>query len=226
MEHQMHIGGKTVMVFPCSTAEAPVIYLNTFGHEGGQVYNMLRDTCSIDFSMVAISDLAWDHDMAPWDIPPISKDDVPCTGGADDYLKFLITRIIPEAEKLIPYPVSWRGLTGYSLAGLFSIYSIYRTDVFSRIASMSGSLWFPGFPEYVFSHEMKKEPECVFFSLGDKERRTQNPYLIPVQANTEKIESYYRKKGIDTIFKLNHGGHFKDAAKRTAAGIEWILSRM
>ncbi len=226
MERRLNIGGKTVTVYDCCTVETPVIYLNTFGNEGGEVYKMLLESCPIDFSIVAISNLEWNHDMAPWDIPPISKDDVPCTGGADDYLDFLITGIIPEAEKLIPHPVSWRGLAGYSLAGLFSIYSIYKTDVFSRIASMSGSLWFPGFTEYVFSNEMKKEPEFVFFSLGDQERMTKNPYLIPVQENTEKIESFYRKKGIGTIFKLNHGGHFKDAAKRTAAGIEWILSKM
>lgn len=36
------------------------------------------------------------------------------------------------------------GIAGYSLAGLFALYALYKTDVFTRVASMSGSLWFPG----------------------------------------------------------------------------------
>lgn len=57
------------------------------------------------------------------------------------------------------------GITGYSLAGLFAVYAIYRTDVFSG-GCMSGSVWFPGFKEYIFSRELKRRPDCIYFSLG------------------------------------------------------------
>ena len=73
----------------------------------------------------------------------------PCTGGADDYLRLLIEEIIPTAEKEIDGVPRWRGIAGYSLAGLFSLYAIYRTDLFSLVGSMSGSLWFPGMKEYI-----------------------------------------------------------------------------
>ena len=46
-----------------------------------------------------------------------------------------------------------------------------------------------------------------------------------VQENTEKIEEYYRGKGISTVFQLNPGNHYKDAEKRTVAGIHWLLDR-
>lgn len=121
--------------------------------------------------------------------------------------------------------ILWRGLAGYSLAGLFALYSLYQTDLFSRVASMSGSLWFPGFTDYVFSHEMKKRPEHLYFSLGNQECRTRNPYLKTVQDNTEKIEHYYAQCGINTVFQLNPGNHYKNAVQRTAAGISWILNR-
>ena len=160
----------------------------------------------------------------PVDIPPLSKKSTPCTGGADDYLRLLTEEIMPRAEKMAD-GVSWRGLAGYSLAGLFTVYSLYRTDLFSRIASVSGSLWFPGLMDYITSHEMKRLPDCVYFSLGDLERRTRNPCLKTVQESTERIRSFYAGHGIDTFFRLNPGNHFKNADQRTAAGISWILNR-
>ena len=66
----------------------------------------------------------------------------------------------------MPGAPRWRGIAGYSLAGLFAVYALYRTDVFARAASVSGSLWFPGFREYVFSHTPLCRPDCVYFSLG------------------------------------------------------------
>ena len=52
----------------------------------------------------------------------------PCTGGADDYLQLLTKEIIPTAEKEVGGVPRWRGIAGHSLAGLFALYSIYRTD--------------------------------------------------------------------------------------------------
>ena len=132
---------------------------------------------------------------------------------------------MPEAEKELPGPPAWRGIAGYSLAGLFALYAICQTDVFSRVGCMSGSLWFPGFKEYVFSHEPKHRPDCIYFSLGDKESKTKNPILRTVQENTKEICAYYRRKGIDTVFQLNPGNHFVQSVERAAAGIAWMLSR-
>ena len=219
------IGGKTIEVFPSEVPNRPVIYLNTVSNEGAQVYQTLRSMDCSDFTLVTIGNLDWNHDMAPWDIPPISKGDTPCTGGADEYLRLLIYEIIPEAERLIQGEPMWRGLAGYSLAGLLAVYSLYRADCFSRIASMSGSLWFPGFKEYVLSHEMKRIPEHLYLSLGDRECQTRNPYLKNVQTNTKEINAFFMRKGIDTVFQLNPGNHFKNAVQRTAAGIAWMLSK-
>lgn len=65
----------------------------------------------------------------------------------------------------------------------------------------------------------------IFFSLGDRECRTQNSLLRCVQQNTESIERYYHEQGIDTTFQLNPGNHFKDVVQRTATGLQWLLSR-
>lgn len=214
-----------IQVWSSISPNKPIIYLNTYANEGAQVYKTLQDIGCPDFTLVSIGGLNWDHDMAPWDIPPISKKDMPCTGGADDYLRLMIEKIMPYAEKEIKGQPSWRGIAGYSLGGLFAVYSIYQTNMFSRVASMSGSLWFPGIKEYIFSHAVKQKPKHMYFSLGDKECKTRNQFLKVVQQNTEEIELFYRNQDIDTVFQLNPGNHFKDGTLRTATGIQWILER-
>ena len=221
----LEIGSKNISIFLSTKPRTPIIYLNTFSDEGRKVYEAAQATGCPQFTLVAISDLDWNHDMVSWDSPPAFKNAEPCTGGADDYLRLLTREIIPTAEKELPGVPSWRGIAGYSLAGLFALYAIYRTDLFSRIGSMSGSLWFPGMKDYIFSHESKRWPDCVYFSLGDKESKTRNPILRSVRQSTEEIQAFYQDKGIDTVFQLNPGNHYDHAAERTAAGIAWMLSR-
>ncbi len=216
---------KTVSVFPAAFSGAPVIYLNTVSGEGRQVYEVAHAAGCPTFTLVSISDLDWSRDMAPLDSPASFKNGEPFTGGADNYLRLLAGEIIPRVEKDLASPPAWRGIAGYSLAGLFALYAIYQTDVFSRVGCMSGSLWFPGFKEYIFSHEPKRWPDCIYFSLGDREAKTRNPVLKTVQENTEEIQAFYQSKGIDTALQLNPGNHFVQEIERTVAGIQWLLSR-
>ena len=219
------IAEKGVDIFPSTETTASTIYLNTFSGEGQKIYAAARAANYPQFTLVAISDLDWNHDMVPWDSPSAFKNAEPCTGGADDYLRCLTEEIIPRVEKEINVVPSWRGIVGYSLAGLFALYAIYRTDLFSRVGSMSGSLWFPGMKDYIFSHEPKRWPDCMYFSLGDKESKTRNPVLRSVRHDTEEIKAFYQGRGIDTVFQLNSGNHYDHAAERTAACLCWLLSR-
>lgn len=216
---------KSVSVFPSSEVGAPVIYLSAAEDEGQKVYEAALVFGCRTFSLVTVSDLDWNRDLAPWDSPPAFKKGETFTGGADEYLRLLVEEIIPRAENDLPGPPAWRGIAGYSLGGLFALYAIYRTDVFSRVGSVSGSLWFPGLREYVLSHEPKRRPDCVYFSLGDKECRTRNPVLKDVREDTEAICTHYRAMGSDTVFQVNPGNHFDHPAERTAAGIGWLLGR-
>ena len=216
--------GKHISVFPAVRPGAPILYLNTCSDEGRQVFEAVSSAGGPPFTLAAIGDLDWNRDMSPWNSPAAFKGGEAFAGEADDYLRLLVDKIMPRAEKELAGPPAWRGIAGYSLAGLFALYAVYRTDVFSRVGCMSGSLWFPGFKEYVFSHEPKRWPDRIYFSLGDKESRTRNPILQTVREDTEKIQAFYRDKGIDTVFQLNPGNHFVQGIERTAAGIQWLLS--
>ena len=135
--------GKTISIFPSLEANAPIIYLNIFSNRGQKVFEAAQAAGCKPFTLVVISALNWNHDMVPWDGPAAFKKGEPFTGGADDYLRLLVEEIIPKAEKELAGPPAWRGIAGYSLAGLFALYAIHQTDVFSQVGCMSGSLWFP-----------------------------------------------------------------------------------
>ena len=223
--HSFTVNGRAVTVFPAASPGAPVIYLNTFGDEGARVLAAAQAAGCPDFTLVAISGLTWNRDMAPWDCPPAFRGSDPCAGGADDYLRLLTGEILPAAEQALSFPPCWRGIAGYSLGGLFALYALCRTDSFSRAASVSGSLWFPGIEEYLCTHPPLCRPERVYLSLGDRESHTRSALLQPVQQNTERVAAWYRAAGIETVFCLNPGGHHDHPAERTAAGICWLLNR-
>ena len=121
--HTLSIDSKAVSIFQTGISGVPVIYLNTYSEEGQQVFEAAQAAGYPPFTLVAISDLDWNHDMAPWDSPAAFKKGTPFTGGADDYLRLLVDEIIPEAEKDLATPPAWRGIAGYSLAGLFALYA-------------------------------------------------------------------------------------------------------
>ena len=103
------IVGKSISVFSDFKTGYPIIYLNTFSDEGQKVFEAAQAAGCPPFTLVAISDLDWNHDMAPWDSPPGFKNAEPFTGGANDYLRLLVDGIIPRAEKELAGPPAWRG---------------------------------------------------------------------------------------------------------------------
>ena len=220
---KFNIEGKEVTLYHSKGTDRPLIILNNYAGDGRSVMKAAMEMDSKDFNLLCVGNLKWDHDMTPWYCPPITPQDTPCTGGADDYLRLLLEQIVPAALNRVSGSPAHISLAGYSLAGLFALYAMYRTDRFDRVASMSGSLWFPDFKEYVYSNEMKKRPEKIYVSLGDREAKTKNGYLRTVQENTECIVEHYQDKGLDVTWELNPGNHFKDAALRSAKGILAIV---
>lgn len=136
----LQLAARLSLSFHVLNQSPPAVYLNTFSGESQKVYEAAQAAGCPPFTLVAISDLDWNHDMTPWDSQPAFKNADPCTGGADDYLLLLTEEIIPMSETEIGGIPRRRGIAGYSLAGLFALDSIYQTDLFPRAGSMSGSL--------------------------------------------------------------------------------------
>lgn len=215
---------KKITLYPALAENKPVIYLTTYNDDGGEVYDELQKQGCPDFTLVTISGLNWEAELSPWAAGNLFKYSEMFTGGADAYLQFLTQQVLPHAEAGLN-GILWRGLAGYSLAGLFTVYAMYKTDLFSRAASMSGSLWYPGFKDFALKNTLRIAPQHLYFSLGDKEARARNQYLKTVQQCTEELAAHYRSLGINTCYELNPGGHYRDIIKRSTAGIKWLLTQ-
>lgn len=113
---------------------------------------------------------------------------------------------------------------GYSLAGLFALWSMYQTDVFCGAAGCSASLWYPGFMEYVKSHTLPKESR-IYLSLGTKEEKARQPVLSGVGDAARELYEHYQQSGAvkTAALEWNPGNHFKDADERMDKGFSWLL---
>ena len=231
MSKEFEIENKKIQIIynNSNLKELPVVILNTYGNEGQDVFNKCVNLKCNEFILIAISNLDWSNDMSPWFAPKLNSKDVDCLGKADDYIKLLIDKIIPQAEEYVKnnleIKIKYFAIAGYSLAGLFAVYSAYKTDMFTKIASASGSFWFPKFVDFVKENEISSNITKIYFSLGNKESKVRNQVLSTVEENTINLEKIYKSKGIRTIYEENEGNHFKDATLRMAKGIKWILER-
>ena len=210
-------------LFQAEKADCPLIVFHSFSDEGEAVYQELRKQNAPECHFLSIGISDWQREMSPWPAAALSKDGEDFSGGADVYLESLLSAILPWAMERIHGKASFIGIAGYSLAGLFALYAMYRTDVFTRVASMSGSLWFPGIKEFCKENTMKILPEKLYLSIGDQESKTRHPILQTMQENTEELLDYFRSLGIPCKYELNQGNHFQDVNLRCAKGILELL---
>ena len=221
---QLSISGKTVEIFTKTNSinKIPSVILHTFQGEGKEVFEKCAELGCDNFALTAIGNLNWNHDLSPWPTPTIGNNKYGF-GGAEGYIRKLTNEIIPEIRAKLGFEPEFTAIAGYSLAGLFALYAAYKTDIFSRIASVSGSLWFPGFTEFAEANNFAKTPDLIYLSLGEAEAKTRDKNLAPVRKNTEKLAEIYKSRSIPTIFELNPGNHFTETILRTAKGIKSLL---
>ena len=225
---EFNINNKIINIFSNDTEkkELPVIILNTFNGEGKSVWEKCNELGANEFILVSIAKMSWNNDLTPWECPPLYKGDSKCLWYADSYLKEIEKDIIPKIEEYITKElcktISYYGIAGYSLGGLFALYSGFKTDRFKRIASASGSLWYPNFTDYVKSHKLSNNIDKIYFSLWNKEAKSKIEILSTVEDKTKEIYEYV-SKSINSIYEENEGNHFKDGVLRMSKGIKWIL---
>ena len=214
-------GTRLISIYsPVGCMDCPIVYVHT-GNDPNDSNAAALDNSKV--IIAAIDNVDWNHDLTPWPAPGIFRKEADFAGGADAYLKELTQEIVPAVEASLGFAPQFRAIAGYSIAGLFAIYALYRTDMFIRAASISGSLWYDGFVDFMRENKPPVIPERVYFSLGDKEHITRNQRLAAVKDCTAEAGNIIRQLGSDTIFEQNTGSHFDDAAGRTARGIKWLL---
>ena len=205
-----------------------IVYLHVYDGDGLDVLNECGNIGCPPFTLVAIKPACWNDDLTPWKCPGLFADDVPFAGRAQDQLRLLEEEIIPQVERECGKPNSpriCRTVAGYSLAGLFATWTTLNSSAFSRIASASGSLWYPDFAHFATETPLACPIDCAYFSLGSKEAKTPSRLLRNVATGTDEVVAAFRSKGVPTQFESNPGNHFKEPALRMARGIAWAISQ-
>ena len=185
----------------------------------------IEENTDRNFSLVAFKIEDWNSELTPWEMP-LLRGKGNFGDGATRTLEFIKNELIPALSeytntenKEIKYI-----LGGYSLAGLFSLWSGYQTDIFEGIAAVSPSVWYKKWIEYVEAE--KTLSEKIYLSLGDTEEKTKHQILSKIGDNIRKQHEILENSGnVKTVLEWNEGNHFKNPDIRTAKGFLWVMNK-
>lgn len=167
----------------------------------------------------------WNDDLSPWPAPAIERKQPKFGGCSAKTLRRIQDELIPEVTVHLPNVKNGpKGLIGYSMAGMFALWAMCQTDIFSVFASCSGSLWYDGFCDYIINHAPVSE--CfVYISLGEREELSRNPRFAKVGSSTRKIVSFLKASAMCKEAELvwHPGGHGGSVGERLAAAQLWML---
>ena len=232
------ISGLSIHMQMSSVAGAPIAYLL------GDVADNSPIQVPEGVSLVNVGADLWEENFSPWCAPRVFAKGPNFGDGAQKTLDTLINQVIPWAESELTESPAYRVLVGYSLAGLFSLWTGVSQQVargcqpdataphvdasvatFQRIGAVSGSFWFPGLLDYVDQQlsEGAVGLTHAYLSLGDREARTPNPQIMHVRENAELLASKLENAGITSTFELNRGNHFQNVEGRMQKALDWLV---
>ncbi|MBQ6645712.1 MAG: hypothetical protein IJM56_03430 [Clostridia bacterium] len=185
-----------------------------------RVFDLCREKSEKPFTLLSFACDDWDDAYSPWRAE-VGEPLQVFPGGGSATLQWL-TGACREYRQ--DHPVARFYPTGYSLAGLFALYALYESGLFSGAVACSSSLWFPGFMEYAAAKQLPQD-SAVYLSLGGKEERSAPEYMRSVGDNTRALNRLLKQDAqvAATVLEMNPGGHFAPSEPRLAKGICWIL---
>ncbi len=203
------------------------ILIQTLGnHERGifdRTTELIAESCGVPFVLAAFQVFDWNLDLMPWHDDAIDrKAEVGTKTG--ETLGYVTESLLPALEadygKL---PVI---LGGYSLGGLFALWSSMQTDRFAAIAAASPSLWIRDWLDYAQARPVKASK--VYLSLGDREEHVKNRFIKRVgdcvRGEYELLQARLGRE--NCTLEWNPGGHFQDGDKRLASAFSWCIKAL
>ena len=207
---------KEMDIYEYGSSLAPVVLIQMVGEHDlpgvEREITEIRRLTNMDFQFIAVKVNNWNQDLSPWNAAVVfGKEEF--GNGAKDTLEVLM-KLCTDTNKC--YYIG-----GYSMAGLFALWTASQTNRFAGIAAASPSIWFPGFLKYL--KRQKIQSNCIYLSLGDKEEKTRNSVMAQVGDCIRQAYAWLNEEGIRCTLEWNSGGHFKEPDLRTARAFAWVM---
>jgi predicted alpha/beta superfamily hydrolase len=135
---------RTPAGYDRNNVKYPVLYMTDgdahIGHTSSTIEFLTRNGRMSDMIVVGITNTDRTRDLTPTKGTGNNAAQFATAGGADNFLKFIETEVIPQIEK--SYRVQpYRILAGHSFGGLFAIHAlITRPELFNSYVAVSPSL--------------------------------------------------------------------------------------
>jgi hypothetical protein len=173
--------------------------------------------------LVFVSGFDWDDDFSPWPAEGLKKGEW-FKGSAGMTLSELLSDYFPFVEPRLKLSSPRRSLVGVSLSGLFAVWAAHKTDAFTAVASVSGSLWYDNFPEWVAKNRLSSSIANVYLSLGEREKSTKNARIARIEEATREVTETLATQNVRVVFEFNSGSHFSPLLPRLEKALAAILS--
>jgi predicted alpha/beta superfamily hydrolase len=161
------------------TERYPVLYMTDgdahIQHTGSTVAFLARNNRMPEMIVVGITNTDRMRDLSPTHVaqaPDNPNARFPTSGGADKFLKFIETELIPQVEskyRVLPF----RALAGHSLGGLFAIHAMTaRPELFNAYIAVSPALQWDNFvmieKAKEFFKNRKEYNRTLYTTLGNE----------------------------------------------------------
>lgn len=171
----------------------------------------VNDTAELyGISIVVVLHIDWDNDLTPWPAPGQPPGCPPFKGLAPQFFRTLTNTVLPTIES--KYSIQKdivRTLVGVSLSGLFTLWQWPQSIIFQNIVTLSGSYWYEGFEQWIFTQNFSSKTGKCYMLLGEAEPHSSVAAFRCVGKATESIVGYLRRQGVNITFNYVPGNHFQ-----------------
>jgi predicted alpha/beta superfamily hydrolase len=170
---------RTPVGYETNKESYPVLYMTDgdahMGHTAATIEFLTRNGRIPELIVVGVTNTDRTRDLSPVKSSqknPAGELQFPTSGGADNFLKFFETELIPEIEKT--YRVQpYRVLAGHSLGGLFAVHAmVSKPGLFNSYVAVSPSLQWENQTTLERAEEFLKNQKelnvSLFTSLGNE----------------------------------------------------------
>lgn len=221
--------------YDISDRKYPVIYIQD-GDEFEKILIKLVDYIEEKFLdrsleehiLVGVTPIDRLDEYTPWFSKSLNERFHDFRGQADNYLEFLLNDLQSylESEFKISKNKEDRKIMGYSLGALVSLYSAYKNNNYSKIASICASQWYENWVKFIEEENMINNSFKLIMISGKKEG--QNKITIHRHAPKFSEQSYKifkRRIGENNVKMIwDDYDHHENVLNRYKMALEFLLS--